>query len=80
MSLTLRDVQRIATDVVESGGAELEVVGTIPSEGEYAEVVFVLTEPPTAARHLVVGVSRNASELACRASVETQLRQQLTTP
>jgi hypothetical protein len=79
MSLTLRDVQRIATDIAENE-AELEVVGAIPSEGDatYAEVVFVVTDSPAGPQRLVVGVSRNTTELACRAAVETQLHQRLT--
>jgi hypothetical protein len=64
MTLTLRDVQRIATDLAESGEAPLEMVGAIPSGGEYAEVVFVVTGPPTVFRHLVVGVSHNTTEPA----------------
>ena len=78
MSLTLSDVRRIATDVARQQNPALEVVAVTPSEGEastYSEVIVAFRGCRVEPCHLIVGVSRTASESECRGAVKAGLAQ-----
>jgi len=81
MSMTLTDVQSIAVDVAREQDDRLVVVGAVPAAGESAYTELVLTirgcqDDPCV---LVIGVSRDASELSIRNAVAEHLREHLHT-
>jgi hypothetical protein len=79
MSLSLTDVQRIATDVAKAQDPPLEVIGVTSAEGAtaYAEVLLTVRGCQVEPCRVLVGVSRNTSEPDCRRSVNERLRQHI---
>jgi len=81
MTLTLPDVRRIASDVAQQEHPALDVVGVTPREGSTtsAEVIFAVRDREVAPSRMVIGVSRQISEIECRGAVRTRLRERLST-
>ena len=79
MTLTLTDVRRIASDVAQQEHPALEVVGVTPREGSTtsAEVIFVVRDREDQPGPMVIGVSRQTSEIECRGTVRTRLQERL---
>jgi len=80
MSLTLTDVQRIATDVAQQQHAGIDVIGVTKREGSSssAEVLFAFRDCATEPSRVLVGVSRHTSASECRGAVWERLREYLT--
>jgi len=81
MTLTLTDVRRIASDVAQQEHPALDVVGVTLREGSTtsAEVIFAVRDREDEAGPMVIGVSRQISEIECRGDVRTRLRERLST-
>jgi hypothetical protein len=79
MALTLTDVRRIASDVARQEDPALDVVGVIPREESTtsAEVIFAVRDREDEPSPMVIGVSRQTSEIECRGAVRTRLRERL---
>ena len=79
MSLTLTDVRRIAADVATQQNPAVEVFGATPAEGEstYAEVIVAIHGCRVEPCRLIIGVSRDASEVDCRRTIQQHLLQHL---
>ena len=67
MSLTLTDVQRIATDVAQQQHAGIDVIGVTKREGSSssAEVLFAFRDCAAEPSRALVGVSRHTSASEC---------------
>ena len=74
MALSLMDVRRIASDVVQQEHPCVDVIGVTPREGSTtsAEVIFIVRDCDEPSR-VVIGVSRQVSEIECRCDVRTRL-------
>ena len=81
MTLTLTDVRRIASDVAQQEHPALEVVGVTPREGSTtsAEVILIVRDREDQPGPMVIGVSRQTSEIECRGAVRTRLQERLST-
>ena len=78
MALSLKDVRRIAQDVVTARDANLKVVGVTKSEGgSYIEVVVIDAKCAEELCRLVIGGDRGKSEPAFRTAMQQQLQDQL---
>ena len=79
MALSLKDVRRIAQDVVTAQDPNLNVVGVSRSEGgsAYIEVVVIDAKCAEEPCRLVIGGDRRKSESASRAAMQQQLQEQL---
>jgi hypothetical protein len=78
MTLSLKDVRRIAQDVVTERNANLKVVGVSKSEGgSYIEVVVIDAKCTDEPCRLVIGGDRRKSESAFRTAMQVQLQDQL---
>jgi hypothetical protein len=82
MTLSLTNIRRLAVDVAREESPALEVVGTTNAEGaaNYAEVIVADHSRRDDSRHLVIGLSRSASESAIRDQLRDRLREGLRNP
>jgi len=79
-SLTLPDVRRIVGDVAAEQPQPLDVVAAIPADRDsgYTEVILVVRGCHVEPCRMVLGVTRDASEVELRAAVRTMLLEHLT--
>ena len=76
MTLTLKDVRRVASEVARQENPSLEVISATSSGGEsgYAEVMLTFQGCRAEPCRVMIGVSRNASEAELRRAVAERLR------
>src|SRR5262245_43765308 len=79
MTLTLNDVRRIAMDVAAQQHPSLDVIGVTTREGSSgsAEVILALRDCQNEPCRMVIGVSRQISEVECRGAVRTRIQEHL---
>jgi hypothetical protein len=79
MSLGLKDLRRVASDVAREEDPALRVLAATNGEGatDYSEVTVMLDRPGSNPSRVIVGVRRHASESQIRQVVREQLRDHL---
>ena len=79
MSLRLKDLHRVATDVAREEDPALRVLAVRNAEGatDYSEVTLMLDRPMSNPSRVIVGVRRHATESQIRRVVREQLRDHL---
>ena len=79
MSLRLKDLRRVASDVAREENPALHVLAARNAEGatDYSEVTVILDRPRSDPSRIILGVRRHESESQIRRVVREQLRDHL---